>query len=564
MSTCLYSCVSGEAEKLKSKGIEISVDDDLQINITRDDGGEVKYNNIYNKSEITAMNLSNKLDKLDGFPDITIFSGGHIPKIIEDGSIDIKTTYSVNLRKLYQTLTTNFKNISAIITEFKSGVLQKDGKVKIFTESEKVELVNATTFSQLLAALGTNTENIQKVFNHIFQTINEFGFDAEKFLNTELVQKGSEFKSIEEDENKNYITKSYNVNYYNDLIDKILLLTNSLQNILIVSPENNLKYINAETSDYKITEKHIQTLSDLISYLSDNNKNLSEWIEKIEQIKTTGIDPNAEIELNDLKVINDANSIETQKVNSLNEMITALSNNNNNAFNMISNQSFENFATKDIYPNGCLKIFDKDNNLTEKAGVKTYTDLFSQLNLNNENLNQILKADEIKTMINKLKESECLLIVESDGKIEITKAKIITVEEPPSEEVIDPENPNRKYRVAVDADVQKALERKETIQYYENKVLEVLVWGKDIAATVLCSIGCAIKYLSIAGLQKAGEYSYALLVGTFHAAYYLFTKIGEFTIYIKNGLYYTFKKGDIDDEEPYSTIEDMFLATPPK
>lgn len=34
------------------------------------------------------------------------------------------------------------------------------------------------------------------------------------------------------------------------------------------------------------------------------------------------------------------------------------------------------------------------------------------------------KADDIKTMINKIKESECLLIVEIYRKIEITKEKI--------------------------------------------------------------------------------------------------------------------------------------------
>ncbi|WP_300485551.1 hypothetical protein, partial [uncultured Brachyspira sp.] len=147
---------------LRDNGITIKVDEDengnSQINITRDDDGEVKFNNIYNKAEITAMNLSNNLDKLEGFPDITIYGGGYIPRIIEDGSIDKKTIYSINLRKLYQELTTNFKNISAILTEFKGGVLQKDGKVKIFIDAENTELVSASTFSELLHALGTNTD----------------------------------------------------------------------------------------------------------------------------------------------------------------------------------------------------------------------------------------------------------------------------------------------------------------------------------------------------------------------------------------------------------------------
>ena len=73
MSTSLYSFVSGEAWKLKSKDIEISIDDNSQINITRDDDGEVKLNKIYNKSEIDARILSNNLDKLQGFPNIEFF-----------------------------------------------------------------------------------------------------------------------------------------------------------------------------------------------------------------------------------------------------------------------------------------------------------------------------------------------------------------------------------------------------------------------------------------------------------------------------------------------------------
>ena len=113
MSTSLYSFVSGEAEKLKSKGIEISVDDDLQINITRDDGGEVKYNNIYNKSEITAMNLANNLDKLEGFPDIEIFKEGELPSVKIDGKINNEITETY--RKLYILLNSNFKNLSSWI-----------------------------------------------------------------------------------------------------------------------------------------------------------------------------------------------------------------------------------------------------------------------------------------------------------------------------------------------------------------------------------------------------------------------------------------------------------------
>uniref|UniRef100_UPI002637618A hypothetical protein n=1 Tax=uncultured Brachyspira sp. TaxID=221953 RepID=UPI002637618A len=51
-----------------------------------------------------------------------------------------------------------------------------------------------------------------------------------------------------------------------------------------------------------------------------------------------------------------------------------------------------------------------------------------------------------------------------------------------------------------------------------------------------------LKYLSIAALQKGEEYTHALCIGTFHVVHYLFTKIGEFTLYVKDGLYYQIKK----------------------
>ena len=89
MSLALYSCKSKEAQKLKAQGFEIAAGEDPdgnpRINITREDGGEVKYNNIYNKTEITAMNLANNLDKLEGFEDITIYKDGKLPSVNIDG-----------------------------------------------------------------------------------------------------------------------------------------------------------------------------------------------------------------------------------------------------------------------------------------------------------------------------------------------------------------------------------------------------------------------------------------------------------------------------------------------
>ena len=104
MSLALYSSKSKEAQKLKANGFEISMDDDnTQINIIREDDEEVKFNNIYNKAEIDARILSNNLNNLEGFPDITIYPGGSIPVVQNDGSTQNK--YATNIRKLYSELT---------------------------------------------------------------------------------------------------------------------------------------------------------------------------------------------------------------------------------------------------------------------------------------------------------------------------------------------------------------------------------------------------------------------------------------------------------------------------
>ena len=71
-----------------------------------------------------------------------------------------------------------------------------------------------------------------------------------------------------------------------------------------------------------------------------------------------------------------------------------------------------------------------------------------------------------------------------------------------------------------------------------------------------------LKYLSIAALQKGEEYTHALCIGTFHAVHYLFTKIGEFTLYVKDGLYYQIKKyipGESDVNE--SDVDISFDST---
>ena len=209
--------------------------------------------------------------------------------------------------------------------------------------------------------------------------------------------------------------------------------------------------------------------------------------------------------------------------------------------------NLKDFASKDIYPNGKLKIFDKDNNLTEKAGVKTYTDLFSQLNLNNENLKQILqnlKTDEIKIMIEKLKESECFVFVKTNGEVKISKVKFVDSTDANAKgyEITDPQNPDTEYEFAMDSDIVDAMNRRVKIEQAKNLVVKIAKEIGNGIHVIFSYILMGLKYLSIAALQKGEEYTHALCIGTFHVAHYLFTKIGEFTLYVKDGLYYQIKK----------------------
>ena len=89
MSLALYACKSKEAQKLKANGFEICMDDDAQkINIIREDGGEVKYNNIYTKAEIDARIVLNNLDKLEGFGDVEIMPEKSIHKFTINGELE--------------------------------------------------------------------------------------------------------------------------------------------------------------------------------------------------------------------------------------------------------------------------------------------------------------------------------------------------------------------------------------------------------------------------------------------------------------------------------------------
>ena len=112
MSIPVFSCVSGEAEKLKSNGIEISVGEDLdgnkRVNITRDDGNQVKFNNLYNTTEIDERILGQYFD-LKGFPWITTNEDGTLPVLNTDGTLDELSAQT--FLELYEIIKSNIENI---------------------------------------------------------------------------------------------------------------------------------------------------------------------------------------------------------------------------------------------------------------------------------------------------------------------------------------------------------------------------------------------------------------------------------------------------------------------
>lgn len=112
MSIATYAFHCKEASRLRDKGIEIYVDEDNdQLNITREDGEPVSFNNIYNKAEVDQMALGTNF-KIDSFKDLTISRGQSLP-VFTYGATN--NQYCTTYNKLMELLRTNFNNLSKYI-----------------------------------------------------------------------------------------------------------------------------------------------------------------------------------------------------------------------------------------------------------------------------------------------------------------------------------------------------------------------------------------------------------------------------------------------------------------
>lgn len=138
MSIPVFSCVSGEAEKLKSNGIEISVGEDLdenkRVNITREDEEEVKFNNLYNTAEIDERILGQHFD-LKGFPDITTYEDGVLHVIIDGNTLE--DTRAKNFKELYKVIKTNIENIKYYLNSIDGSVLETNDDLQNLKDAIK-------------------------------------------------------------------------------------------------------------------------------------------------------------------------------------------------------------------------------------------------------------------------------------------------------------------------------------------------------------------------------------------------------------------------------------------
>ncbi|WP_304773131.1 hypothetical protein, partial [Paramuribaculum intestinale] len=167
---------------------------------TREDGGEVKYNNIYNKTEITAMNLANNLDKLEGFEDITIYKDGKLPSVNIDGKTndEIAETY----RKLYVLLNSNFKNLSSwienLVSLFNKSIKLTEENEKLiikkleYNENPPKNIADETTptpyyvssFEELISNYKENIDNISYIVENLY---NQFDIKTSNVLSAALI-----------------------------------------------------------------------------------------------------------------------------------------------------------------------------------------------------------------------------------------------------------------------------------------------------------------------------------------------------------------------------------------
>ena len=352
MSLALYSIKSKEATKLNDNGIEIKVDEDngetISIENTLDPEKMVQFNCLYNKDEIKTL-MGTQGFTPEKFIDLPISGGYKVWRFNDQNFNTISNEgYCATYKKLLELLNTSTTNLNSLLNKLGTNIeLLKNASLRIIGTDEAKDV---SVYKDLISALNTNNENISGIISHIYEVIASIdSFSVEEFLKTTL-QKDEQMTSIKlNTEKNNYEPIQVSISKYKDLVDELEKLFICLTQILIVESTNDLKYIeetktkidgpdeladdpNQYIYNYSSKTSHVDTFTEFIKQLNKSTENIEKWITKIEQIKTSGIDPDTSCPLNSIKYIDTNNTIKEEKPTSLNNLITKLSDNNNNIF----------------------------------------------------------------------------------------------------------------------------------------------------------------------------------------------------------------------------------------
>ncbi|KAK8886004.1 hypothetical protein M9Y10_041463 [Tritrichomonas musculus] len=178
---------------------------------------------------------------------------------------------------------------------------------------------------------------------------------------TELV---STIKSLSESlKNILIVEKSLNLKYINEIKTE-----KPEEEIPLAVQEDEKQYIYT----YQTANEHADTLTEIINLINKSTENIEKWLKKIEETKTTGIDFT---KLSELKVIQkNQTSYETkpQSLTTFNDVITNLSTNNENISNWINKVENESIVALEL-----LESFGPEvpiivlNETTKEPEIKT-------------------------------------------------------------------------------------------------------------------------------------------------------------------------------------------------
>ncbi len=192
MSIATYAFHCKEASRLRDKGIEIYVDEDNdQLNITREDGEPVSFNNIYNKAEVDQMALGTNF-KIDSFKDLTISGGQSLP-VFKDGATN--NQYCTTYNKLMELLRTNFNNLSKYIHDLNidgvdlSNLADTDislSQMNYIDNKNTIQQHTPSNINDVIKTYNSSNINIQSSLSNMNGFVKKSGFE-----NTEIYPNGS-------------------------------------------------------------------------------------------------------------------------------------------------------------------------------------------------------------------------------------------------------------------------------------------------------------------------------------------------------------------------------------